>query len=179
MPPDQGRRFIAWAGIGGLKTNSFRTADQPGFLTHAKDETMTKIDAAIELCTEDEKKWPDFYNLFLNSHFFVPILHEKDVVVPEDGALPLLVEANDNTYLMLFDTIGRLTDWADEDTKYLGVTGHGITEMSSANIYWALNYGTESQKFFEPEEIGWLKTIVRQAKEDSDEQSSAAGDSES
>lgn len=131
---------------------------------------MTKLDDAIRLCTEDDKKWPDFYNLFLNSHFYVPILAEKDAVLAEDGALPLLVEANDKTYLMLFDTIGRLTDWAEEQTKYLAVTGHGITEMSSAKIYWALNYGTERQKFFEPEEIQWLKTVVLQAQEDDDKQ---------
>lgn len=128
---------------------------------------MTEIDTAIQICAEDDDKWPDFYNLFLNSHFYVPVHEEKDAVIEEDGALPLLVEANDKTYLMLFDTIGRLTDWATENTKYLPVTGHGITEMSSANIYWALNYGTESQKFFDPEEIAWLKDVVRRAKEDS------------
>lgn len=136
---------------------------------------MTKIDEAIQLCNEDEKKWPDFYNLFLNSHFYVPILEEKDSVIPEDGALPLLVEANDKTYLMLFDTISRLTDWANKDAKYLPVSGHGITEMSSANIYWALNYGTETQKFFEPKEIEWLKSVVQQAKKESDNSASAEG----
>ena len=127
---------------------------------------MTKIDEAIKLCTEDEDKWPDFYNLFLNSQFFVPIHEEKNAVVQEDGALPVLVEADDKTYLMLFDTVERLTDWAEKDTKYLPVTGHGIAEVSSSNIYWALNYGTDLQKFFEPDEIVWLKTVVRRAKED-------------
>ena len=134
---------------------------------------MTRIDAAIKLCSEDDNNWPDFYNLFLNSQFYVPIREEKDVVVQEDGALPLLVEANDKTYLMLFDTVSRLTDWADESTKYLPVTGHGITEMSSSNLFWALNYGTEQQKFFEPDEIAWLKGVVRRAKEDNPDRQSA------
>ncbi len=137
---------------------------------------MTKLDDAIKLSTEDEKKWPDFYNLFLNSNFYVPILEQKDVVIQEDGALPLLVEANDKTYLMLFDTIGRLTDWANKDAKYLAVSGHGIAEMSSTSIFWALNYGTELQKFFEPEEIEWLKTVVRKAKEEHPNRSSEEGD---
>ncbi len=127
---------------------------------------MTKIDDAIKLCSEDRKKWPDFYNLFLNSLFYVPVHGEKGAMVEEDGALPVLVDANDKTYLMLFDTISRLTDWAEESTKYLPVTGHGITEMSSANIYWALNYGTAAQKFFDPEEIEWLKGVVRRAQAD-------------
>lgn len=108
---------------------------------------MTKLDDAIKLCTEDGQQQSKFYELFLNSLFYIPILQEEGATVQEEGALPLLVEANDKTYLMLFDTVGRLTDWANENAKYLGVTGHGITEMSSSNIFWALNYGTEQQKF--------------------------------
>ncbi|WP_321391359.1 SseB family protein [uncultured Desulfuromusa sp.] len=126
---------------------------------------MTKLDDAVKLCTEDGQQQSKFYELFLNSLFYVPILQEEGASVQEEGALPLLVEANDKTYLMLFDTVGRLTRWANEDAKYLGVTGHGITEMSSSNIYWAMNYGTEQQKFFDPEEIKWLKTVVDEANE--------------
>ncbi len=126
---------------------------------------MTKLDDAMNLCTDDEKTHSQFYDLFLNSLFYIPILEEKDKPEQESGALPLLVEANDKTYLMLFDTIARLTDWANDDAKYLAVSGHGIAEMSSPNIYWALNYGTECQKYFEPQEIEWLKKIVSQAKE--------------
>ncbi len=86
-----------------------------------------------------------------------------------------MVEANDKTYLMLFDTINRLTDWANDKAKYLAVSGHGITEISSANIYWALNYGTDLQKFFDPEEIKWLKAIVDEANKKSQKQSTAEG----
>ena len=126
---------------------------------------MTKLDDAIKLCTDDAKQQSQFYDLFLNSLFYVPVLEEEDNPVQEEGALPLLVEANDKTYLMLFDTIKRLTDWANDEAKYLTVAGHSITEMSSPNIYWVLNYGTDLQKFFEPKEIDWLKVIVRQVKE--------------
>lgn len=132
---------------------------------------MTKIDDAIKLCTQDAEAQAQFYELFLNSLFYVPILEEEGSPVQEEGALPLLVEANDKTYLMLFDTIGRLTDWADDEAKYLAVTGHGITELSTPNIYWALNYGTELQHFFDPEEIKWLKVVVNQANEKSQKQS--------
>ena len=69
---------------------------------------MTRLDDAIKLCTEDPKQQSQFYDLFLNSLFCIPVLEEEGNPVPEDGALPLLVEANDKTYLMLFDTIGRL-----------------------------------------------------------------------
>ena len=134
---------------------------------------MTKLDDAIKLCTADGEKQSDFYDLFLNSLFYVPIVEEKDKPEQENGALPLLVEANDKTYLMLFDTINRLTDWADGDAKYLSVAGHDIAEISSPKIYWALNYGTELQKFFEPEEIKWLKVVVKNAKENSQKDSTA------
>jgi len=132
---------------------------------------MTKLDEAIKLCTEDAEQQSQFYELFLNSLFYVPVIGEEDNPVPEEGALPLLVEANDKTYLMLFDTISRLTDWADNEAQYLTVTGHGITEISSTNIYWVLNYGTDLQKFFDPKEIKWLKLIVHDANEKSQNQS--------
>ncbi len=134
---------------------------------------MTKIDDAIKRCPDDTKQQSQFYDLFLNSLFYIPVIEEEDKQMADDGALPLLVEANDKTYLMLFDTISRLTDWADDNAKYLTVTGHAITEMSSSNIYWALNYGTDLQKFFDLKEIAWLKVIVSQAKEKSEKKSTA------
>ena len=127
---------------------------------------MTKIDEALTLSRKDPKAQPLFYDLFLNSLFFIPTIEEHDKKDDEDGALPRLVEADGNNYLMLFDTIKRLTDWADEDAKYVALPGHAITEMSLPKLYWALNYGTDFQKQFEPEEIDWLKDVVRQAKED-------------
>lgn len=126
---------------------------------------MTKLDEAIKLGFQDQKKQHLFYDLFLNSIFYVPVIEEEKEAQNEEGALPLLVEANDKTYLMLFDTIKKMTDWADEKTNYLPVQGHAITELSSSNIYWALNYGTELQKFFDPEEIKWLKGIVQKTNE--------------
>jgi len=130
---------------------------------------MTKLDDALTLGSQDPKAQPLYYDLFLNSLFFIPVIEEDQPIENEDGdegVLPLLISANDNQYLMLFDTIKRLTDWADEKVKYVALPGHAVTEMSLPNLYWALNYGTEQQKFFEPKEIQWLKDIVRQTKED-------------
>ena len=132
---------------------------------------MTKLDEAIKLCHQNAEQKSQFYDLFLNSLFYVPIVEEEGGSVQEEGALPLLVEANDKTYLMLFDTLKRLADWAHDKANYLTVTGHGITEMSSTNIYWVLNYGTDLEKFFDPKEINWLKMIVVNAKEKSQKQS--------
>lgn len=127
---------------------------------------MTKLDKALALIQQDPKAQPLFYDLFLNSLFFIPILENKELQGDVDGSLPLLVEADGDSYLMLFDTIKRLTDWADDETKYLALPGHAVTEMSLPKLCWALNYGSEHQKLFAPEEIKWLKDVVRQAKAD-------------
>lgn len=135
---------------------------------------MTKLDQILAASREDRNMQPVFYDLFLNSLFFVPTIEEAEKTDPEQtdpeaadkGALPLLIEAEGNSFLMLFDTIKRLNDWATEDAKYVALPGHAITEMSLPNLHWALNYGTEYQKQFEPDEIEWLKDVVRQAKAD-------------
>ncbi len=129
---------------------------------------MTKIDQALEACRQDVGAQALFYDLFLNSLFFIPTLDEGTEKNSDEGATPLLVEAEGNEYLMLFDTLKRLTDWAEDGAKYVALPGHMIAEMSLPHLYWAMNYGCESQKQFEPEEIAWLKDIVRQCKEDSD-----------
>ncbi|WP_303721070.1 SseB family protein [Malonomonas rubra] len=137
---------------------------------------MTKLDDALALGVQDPKAQPLYYDLFLNSLFFVPIIEEEEKQEKQkseegdEGALPLLVQANGKEYLMLFDTIKRLTEWADEKVKYVALPGHAVTEMSLPNLYWAMNYGTEHQKMFEPKEIAWLKDIVRQAKENEPEE---------
>lgn len=126
---------------------------------------MTKMDQALDACRQDAKAQPLFYDLFLNSLFFIPTTGEE-TNEDDGGATPLLVEAEGNSYLMLFDTIKRLTDWAEDGAKYVTLPGHMIAEMSTPKLYWAMNYGTEHQKQFELEEIDWLKDIVRQAKAD-------------
>lgn len=131
---------------------------------------MTKIDEALNLSRQDSKAQPLFYDLFLNSLFFIPTIDNEKNTDDEEGALPLLVEADGSNYLMLFDTIKRLTDWADEETKYVALPGHAITEMSLPKLLWAMNYGTDFQKLFETDEIEWLKDVVRQAKEDDTKQ---------
>ncbi len=138
---------------------------------------MTKLDQALEASRQDRKMQPVFYDLFLNSLFFIPVIEEEEQK-EEDGALPLLVEADGKSYLMLFDTIKRLIDWAEDGVKYVALPGHAVTEMSLPNLYWAMNYGTEMQKQFEPDEIEWLKDVVRQAKEDEEAEGPAAQDTD-
>jgi len=129
---------------------------------------MTKIDQALDACRQDPRAQPLFYDLFLNSLFFIPTV-EDESASDDEGATPLLVEAEGDEYLMLFDTIKRLTDWAEEGIKYVALPGHLVTEMTVPNIHWAMNYGTEFQKRFELDEIAWLKDVVRQCKADEEQ----------
>lgn len=125
---------------------------------------MTKLDDAVKNAINDAGQQPHFYDLFLNTPFYVPVHDRDDDEASEEGSLPLLVEANDKTYLMLFDTHKRLTSWAHEKVGFRLVPGYLITDISTSDIYWALNYGCEQQKFFDPEEIRRLKAVVRQGR---------------
>jgi len=126
---------------------------------------MTKLDDAIKAAYDDSEKQGTFYNLFLNSLFYIPIIETEGEFIEEDGAIPFLIEDDDKTYLMLFDTVTRLFDWAHKDIPHLASSGRAIVEMSTSNVHWALNYGTEHQKIFCPEEISWLKGVIDQMKE--------------
>lgn len=126
---------------------------------------MTKLDDAIKAAYADSEKQGTFYNLFLNTLFYIPIIEYEEELAEEEGALPLLIEDDNKTYLMLFDTVTRLFDWSHKDVAHLASSGRSIAEMSTSNIHWALNYGTEQQKIFDPEEISWLKGVIKRVKE--------------
>ncbi len=65
---------------------------------------MTKIDDAIKLCTQDTEKQAQFYELFLNSLFYVPILEEEgitfscDVEVGKDITIKELRKSGYNAF---------------------------------------------------------------------------------
>jgi len=133
---------------------------------------MTEMDKALQQFQqdmEDPKNQSQFYDLFLNSNFFVPIL-EKEMMpegspAPEEGqVVPLIIEAEGNDYLMLFDTEERLRNWANAEASFVEVPGHLIVEMSVAPLHWALNVGAEHSKQFLPDEIAWLKEVVEKCK---------------
>ena len=131
---------------------------------------MTKIDTALETFRQDmddPKNQSQFYDLFLNSNFLVPT-NERDPDGPEDQVLPLVLEAEGNDYLVLFDTEQRLTDWAGGEVDFVEVPGHVLAEISTPPLRWALNVGTEHTKEFLPEEITWLRQAVDSCKADAD-----------
>jgi len=125
---------------------------------------MTAIDKALALLNQDRhdsKAQSEFYDTFLNSTFFIPTMDDDASGAVEEGhAVPLVLEADGNDYLLLFDTEERLRQWAQARVSFVEVPGHVIAEMSTPPLHWALNVGCEHNKQFLPEEIAWLQEVV-------------------
>jgi hypothetical protein len=116
---------------------------------------------------DDRKKQSEFYDLFLNSSFFVPILGDREpegAAADDDGTrevLPVITEAEGNDYLMLFSSLERLKGWVNsEEAPYIEVAGHLLALTTTAPLHWAMNAGTDFSKQFHPEEIAWLREAV-------------------
>lgn len=125
---------------------------------------MEKLDEALVNLRQnpgDGKKQCEFYDLFLNSSFFVPILEDAEQAEQKGGVLPLITEAEGKDYLMLFSTVERLKAW-DGETRYIEAPGHLLALNSAEPLHWAMNVGTDHSKQFHPEEIAWLKAAVEQ-----------------
>jgi hypothetical protein len=131
---------------------------------------MTELDLALETLRQDmndAKSQSTYYDLFLNTTFFVPIQDAGSVegaaeVMDDGDVLPLVIESEGNDYLMLFDTRERLTAWADAEVDCVEIPGHQLAATSIAPLHWALNVGTDYSKQFLPDEIAWLREVVEQ-----------------
>jgi len=138
--------------------------------TPSKVIPMTEIDKALETLRanpEDHKAQSGFYDLFLNSGFFVPTVTETFINGSgenEEASVPLLVESDGTDFLVFFDQQQRLDAWAEQEAPSIQVPGHMLAEMSTEKIHWVMNMGTDFTKEFVPEEIAWLKDVVTRCK---------------
>lgn len=132
---------------------------------------MTELDQALVTLRDnprDHKAQSGFYDLFLNMLFFVPTVNE--MVSPDGKAeeeemeVPMIVESDGTEYLVFFDQQDRLDGWADQDAPHVKLPGHVLAEMTTENLFWAMNVGTEFAKQFAPDEISWLKDVVAKCK---------------
>ncbi len=122
----------------------------------------TPLDEAFETAKTNESKRNDFYALVLSSTLYVPthdIPTEESAGRASDQSTfsPIIVEAEGVAYLMLFDTIEKLTAWAQRPIGYVGLPGHVIAGISESHLHWALNAGTNHLKIFMPDEVRWMK----------------------
>ncbi|MDH3997993.1 MAG: SseB family protein [Desulfuromonadales bacterium] len=132
---------------------------------------MAELDQALEALRanpEDQNALSGFYDLFLNSSFFVPTVEETipsdDNPEPEPMEVPMIIDADGVDFLVFFDQQERLNEWAETDAPCLRLPGHVLAEMTTDQLHWAMNVGTEFNKQFAPDEIAWLKDVVKRCK---------------
>jgi len=143
---------------------------------------MTDLDLALSLCQEspeDHDKQSSFYDLFLNSNFYVPTQTDVDksgeVTADEaENAVPLIIDGEGEDYLMLFDREDRLYAWAGSEISYVLVAGYALARISTPPLHWALNVGSDYPKQFLPDEIAWLRGVVESCEADAENPSSPA-----
>lgn len=130
---------------------------------------MTELDKALERLWQAAHKpaaQAAFYDLFLNTTFYVPTTESKvsdGGCSGKQGTAPLVVEYEGEDYLVLFDREERLTGWAEQALPFTEVPGHVLVGLCVPGLHWALNVGTEHAKQFVPDEIAWLRGVVSQA----------------
>ncbi len=139
---------------------------------------MTEIDQALKALRanpEDHTAQSGFYDLFLNSSFFIPTVEEMvdtdDKSAKEKIEVPMIIADDGTDYLIFFDQQQRLNDWADEEVPSLQLPGHVLAEMTTAELHWAMNIGTDYNKQFAPDEIAWLKEVVERCKAEGGDES--------
>ena len=144
---------------------------------------MTALDTALEVLRQDmddAKSQSTFYDIFLNTSFFVPTLDELPPDIAEDTpqdeqVLPLVIESEGNDYLMLFDARERMNDWAQAEVECVEVPGHLLAATTMPPLHWALNAGTAYSKRFLPDEIAWLREVVERCSAEAEKSGSSNG----
>lgn len=124
--------------------------------THA---AMTEMDETLK-AAQDGGDGTGFYNAFLNGELFVPL---NETPADPTSIKPILVEADGQLHVMLFDSEERLAAWAKREVPFAAIPGHVLVQSFSDQHPWMLNVGTEFVKKFVPDEIRWLKSAVQKA----------------
>ena len=122
---------------------------------------MTALDQALEKYIQDENQQADYYDLVLNTDFYLPIAQDDtDTPLKErDNVSPLIIETDHKSYLMLFDSEQRLTEWAKKPVEYVLLAGYAVAKFTPPGLHWAINTGSNPAKEFVPDEIAWLKKL--------------------
>lgn len=126
---------------------------------------MTELDQVISAAYASQGKQDDVnkvYLTLLRSALYIPVKKEQK---PSDDEpfYPLFAEVEGKIFLLAFDTMERLTDWAGEqfsEIGYVDISGKDLIAGLSDTVYFILNLGSDYYKEFSPEEVMHLKKIV-------------------
>ncbi len=126
---------------------------------------MTEIDkllAAIYSNPTDQAVVNKFYLCILRSYLYVPTNKEFSASEVEPYQ-PLIVEDNQQYFMLAFDSLERLQIWAGEniyDISRVILRGRDLLKCIGENVHLCLNFGTAYYKEFSPQEVLHLKTVI-------------------
>jgi len=119
---------------------------------------MSELDLALEASLQDEGELEHYYELILNSDFYIPLQEdEQNLSAEPESVRPLILESEGKDYLLLFDSKERLAAWAQKDVPYVILAGFGAAAISTPELHWAVNLGSSYAKQLLPDEIRWLR----------------------
>ncbi len=123
---------------------------------------MTELDEALGKYLENDDHQAEYYDLVLNTDFYIPLNDEGDssTLESKESVSPRVYESDGKSYLMLFDSEERLSGWAKNPVNYVILAGFKVAEISTPSLHWAINIGGGYAKEFVPDEIRWLKESV-------------------
>jgi hypothetical protein len=128
---------------------------------------MTELDKVIAAAFASEGKQDDVnkvYLTLLRTPVFLPV--QKEPVVQDDNEepfKPLFAIVDDQYFMLIFDTVERLTAWAGEqidNINYVEISGRDVVAGINDQVFLCLNHGTDFYKEFTPDEVKRLKMIV-------------------
>ncbi|MCD6039295.1 MAG: hypothetical protein K0S27_695 [Gammaproteobacteria bacterium] len=127
---------------------------------------MTELDRVIAAAFASEGKQEDVnkvYLTLLRALLVVPVRKGPILDNTEEPFVPLFAKIDEKYFLMAFDTLERLRNWASdrvEDMGYVELLGRDFIAGMSDKIYFCLNLGTDYYKEFSPDEVKRLKMVI-------------------
>jgi SseB protein N-terminal domain/SseB protein C-terminal domain len=122
---------------------------------------LTALDLALTKSEEGEAEAQAFYDAFFDTRLYIPTTDPEPGA--EEGSVALLVADIDGEGVVpVFDSIERLTGWAEREIPFTVLAGHALIEHLDPGLQIALNAGHVQFKLFVAEEIGWLREQLGQ-----------------
>jgi hypothetical protein len=132
--------------------------------------SVTELDQLIAAAFASEGKQEDVnkvYLALLRASLYVPVQKkEADAVAVNDEAepfQPLFAKVDDKFFMLVFDTLERLTAWAGDEfsaMEYVELSGRDVLSGIGDVVFLGLNLGSVWYKEFSPDEIKRLKMVV-------------------
>ena len=144
-------------------------------MTDEEEKPRTELDLALVAAKEAPKDSDGqanfFYDTFLNTDFYMPVLLEGaangswKALTPADRFQPLFLAFPNGKAIPLFDTLERLQTWADERTlDYLVLAGHITVKIMGGNVALILNPGTPWNYTMMPEILEKVQNAMKQVR---------------